>query len=522
MSYLSRINWGNVVSYYVDRHLDEGRANKTAFRYQGQNISYSDLHLNVQKAARVFRDAGVDYQDRVVLILPDCPNFVFAFFGLISIGAVPVPLSNRLALNDYLYVLADCRPKAAVVTCDLLSTFEQMRERLAEEHLPFPKFTWVIENCAVDAGHESFEQALTHAEPKSPNCRTSLDDMAVIQYTSGSTGVPKGVVHLHRGLLHVPANIVARLGINEDDVLLSTAKVSFGYGLGNSILFPLSCGASAVLFPKLADPYNVCEIIKQSHPTVFFGVPSLYSSILTVPRCETEFNFNGVRVCVSAGERLSPTLFEKWKSVFGHEIVDGIGATECLHIFICSEKGRIKPGSTGKPITGVEVKLVNEEGRSVTAGETGSLHVKAAFNGARYWNKQEETAKTMVGPWTRTGDLLYQDADGYFFHVGREDDVLKIGGLKVSPIEIEECLLTHESVKECAVVSMTQADGTTSIAAYICLRDHHQPSKALEQKLKRFMRGSLSAYKVPRVISFVKELPRTTTGKIARYKLRAG
>lgn len=520
MSSLDRLRRGNAVSYYVDRHLQAGREDKIAFHYQDQKISYSELAVQVRKAGRVFSDAGVDYEDRAVLILPDCLSFVFAFFGLISIGAVPVPLSSRLALNDYLYVLADCRPKAAVVSSEILPMLEQIRARLAKENLPFPKSVWVVESETASAGHGSFEQTLAQAEASPSNRRTSIDDVALIQYTSGSTGVPKGVVHLQRGLLNVSENIVSRLQLNEDDVFLSAAKVSFGYGLGNSVLFPLSCGASSILFPKLADPYNVYEVVKRNNPTVFFGVPSLYSSILSVPRCETEFGFQGIRVCVSAGERLSPTLFEKWKSTFGHEIVEGIGATECLHIFICSEEGHIKPGSTGKPIDGVEAKLVDDEGQPVATGETGSLYVRANFNGARYWNKHEETSRTMVGPWTRTSDLLYQDGDGYFFHVGREDDVIKVGGLKVSPIEIEECLLTHESVKECAAVSKTEVDGTNSIAAYVCLRDHHEPSKALERDLKKFMGRSLSRHKIPRVISFVEELPRTTTGKIARYKLR--
>lgn len=520
MSSLDQLNLANAVSYYMDRHLQEGRGDKIAFYYQEEALTYAELYELSGRAANVFDRAGVSYENRVALILPDCTSFVAAFFGLLRLGAVPVPLSPRLAFDDYLYVLADCRPAGAVITQEHLPAWERMREEFERRNLPFPHSVWAADADQSIPPHQSFEASLKSADAECRVRATSADDMALIQYTSGSTGIPKGVVHLHRGLLAVCENIVQRLGVNEEDICFSAAKLSFGYGLGNSVLFPLGRGASSVLFPGLADPYSVYDIIRRHRPTVFFGVPSLYSAILNVPHCGEEFDLSCVRLCVSAGEHLSARLFQRWKSTFGHEIVEGIGATECLHIFICGEAGRVKPGSTGTLIGDNEARLVDEQDVPVGAGDAGRLYVKSKYNAARYWNKQEETLNTMVGRWTRTGDLLYRDAEGHFYYVGREDDVIKIGGMKVSPAEIEECLSGHESVRECAVVGSAAEDGTVTVTAFVCLRDGREPSRNLSRELKDYMRGLISPYKVPRVISFVTELPRTTTGKVARFKLR--
>lgn len=520
MSYLTYINYANATNYYIDRNIDEGRGNNIAFRYCEQTISYAGLFELVNKSGNLFSQSGIDYENRIILILPDCPMFVVAFFGLLRIGAVPVPLSPRLSLDDYLYVFADCRPKGLIVTRDNLPLIETMREEFASKNLPFPQLLWVVESNQNNSDYESFEISLDKVSNDCPVRMTKADDIALIQYTSGSTGIPKGVVHLHRGLINLCENVLSRLKISKDDVCFSAAKLSFGYGLGNSVFFPLSVGASSILFSGPVDAFKVSEIIKRGKPTIFFGVPTLYSAILNVSQPDRIFDFSSIRLFVSAGEHLTKQLFNRWKLKFGKDIIEGLGTTECLHIFICSEEGCIKPGSTGTPIENCEAILINDKNQEASIGEVGSLYVKTEHNASRYWCKQSESVKTMIGPWINTGDLCYQDEDGYFFYVGRNDDVIKIGGIKVLPKEVEECLETHESVRECAVVSLTSDDGTASISAYVCLKDNWEPTQKLKRELKKHLRKLISSYKIPRKIAFLDELPKTTTGKIARYKLR--
>lgn len=516
---LQGLNQANAATYFLDRNVEAGRGEDVALYYLDQSTSYSQLLDLACRAGNLFLNSGIDYENRVVIILPDSPIHVVALLGLIRIGAVPVTLSTRLSPDDYLYVFADCRPKGLVIGQEHVYVMESVRRQLEENSFPFPKNTWVVGSGQAPSHYRLLEDLLSQSSSEPVVRKSSRDDTAIIQYTSGSTGTPKGVVHLHRGLLQVTGYLARRLGMNEADKIFSVAKLSFGYGLGNSVLLPFSLGACSILHPGLADPFTIYDMLIRHRPTVFFGVPSLYSAMLQVNVCETDFDPATLRVCVSAGEHLSASLFHKWKERFGHEILDGLGSTECLHIFISGEIGRIKPGSVGTPIEGCDTKLLDDNGEPVNEGEIGHLYVKSPANAARYWNKHDETTATMIGPWIRTGDLLYQDEEGYYYYVGRSDDVIKVGALKVTPIEVEECLLKFEGIKECAVAGVTTKEGIASIHAYVCLNEGWEPSRRLKRVLKEYVQNSISPYKCPREIQFVTALPKTVNGKIARYRL---
>lgn len=506
----------NAAEYFVDRHCEHGREQLTVLRSASRTLTYGELAQLAAQAGNVFTDASIERENRVVLLLPDDPLFAAAFFGLIRIGAVPVPVSSRLSLDEYLYIFADCRPTGAVIGVEHIDQLRTIREATS-----FPRHVWVVNGADPSDEFAPFERSLDAADRECPVQRTHRDDMALIQYTSGSTGVPKGVVHLHRGLLALADGFGRRLQLTTDDVCFSAAKLSFGYGLGNSILFPSAAGASAVLLPGPVSPYAAFETIQRFRPTVFFGVPSLYAAMLKVPGCDRHFDLSSLRLCVSAGEHLSASVFERWRDTFGFETVDGIGTTECLHIVIAGTPGRIIPGSTGTPVPGYDIEIREEDGRPVSRGECGHLWVKGPSNAARYWNKHDETMATMVGSWTRTGDLFYQDDRDYFFFVGRADDLIKVHGYKVSPIEIEETLLEHPGVKECAVVGRLTADGVTLIAAYVCRVAGAQSDRSLKRDLRAHLQRRLAPHKQPETIELVEALPRTTTGKIARFRLRS-
>jgi benzoate-CoA ligase len=338
-------------------------------------------------------------------------------------------------------------------------------------------------------------------------------------YTSGSTGTPKGAVHLQHDMITITDLFVKPvLGMRADDICFSASKLFFSYGLGNSLYFPFRFGAATVLWPERPEPEKVLQVIEKYRPTFFFSVPTLYARLL---RVEKKYDLSSLRICLSSGEPLPPALFHQWKEKFGQELLDVVGSTEATHDFLANRPGRAKPGSSGEVTPAFEAKIVDEEGKEVPVGQVGNLLVKGDSNSPYYWNKHEQTKRTMLGEWLKTGDTYYRDEEGYYWYCGRSDDMLKVGGMWVSPIEIENTLLEHPAVLEAAVIGQADQDGLFKPKAYVVLKPEHQGSEKLKEELQSLVKTRLAPYKYPRWVDFVEDLPKTVTGKIQRFRLRA-
>jgi benzoate-CoA ligase len=506
----------NVASFFLDRHVAEGRADRVAYLAAGRKITYGELHELANRAGNALADVGIGIEDRVLLFCLDAPEFLAAFWGAIKIGAVPIPVNTLLRAADVLYFLNDSRARAAVVSAPLLGEIASILGQA-------PLLRTVLVAGAPPKPHDSFEDALGRASGTLENAATSRDDAAFWLYSSGSTGRPKGAVHLHHDMV-VCYETFARqvLGITAADRVFSAAKLFFAYGLGNAGYFPLGAGAEAVLLPDRPTPELVYDVLTRERPTLFFGVPTLYAGMLAVPEAERRYDLSSVRLCVSAGEALPPEIHLRWRDCFGLEIIDGIGTTEMLHIFLSNRPGACRPGSSGIPVPGYEAIIVEEDGRPVERGEVGNLRVKGDSAMAYYWNQHDKTKQVLHGPWLETGDKYRQDDDGYFWFCGRVDDMLKVGGIWVSPFEIEATLLEHPAVLEAAVVAREDDHRLVKPMAFVVAKDPSAASEVLAEELKRFVKAKLAPYKYPRWIELVDELPKTATGKIQRFKLRAG
>jgi 4-hydroxybenzoate-CoA ligase len=505
----------NAVTWLLDRNVDEGRANKLAFTDTVSELTYGDLQKQSRRIANMLRRLGFRREERVAMIMLDTTDFPAVFLGAIRAGIVPVPLNTLLTSDQYAYVLADCRARVLFISEALLPVVKDMVGRLSDlDHV-------VV--CGNDAhGFKKLSDELAGESDSFVTAPTHADEPAFWLYSSGSTGMPKGVRHLHANLAATAETYASQvLGIREDDVCLSAAKLFFAYGLGNALTFPMSVGATTVLNSERPTPATMFALMNKYNPSIFFGVPTLFSAMLHDEALKHERGGTRLRICTSAGEALPESVGNTWKARFGVDILDGVGSTELLHIFLSNSPDDIKYGTSGRPVPGYKVRLVNEAGTEVADGEVGELLVDAPSAGEGYWNQRSKSRRTFEGHWTRTGDKYTRDAEGRYTFCGRSDDMFKVSGIWVSPFEVESALITHPAVLEAAVVPEADPEGLLKPKAFVVLRADAK-TQGLQEALEEHVQQKIGVWKYPRWIEVVDALPKTATGKIQRFKLRDG
>ncbi len=489
------------------------RSSKVAFidAVSGTTLTYGDLTEQSFRFANALRAQGFAPESRILLAMLDTLEWPVAFLGCILAGVVPVAANTLLTTHDFDFMLRDSRAQCLIVSAPLLPTFEPLIGKLPDLR------TVILAGVEDAASHTTLAQMVRRHEATKDVANTCADDICFWLYSSGSTGAPKGTVHLHSHLIQT-AELYGRgvLGIAESDLVYSAAKLFFAYGLGNALTFPMSVGATTILLPLRPTPADVFGILKKHQPSIFYGVPTLYAALLADPAKPDRSELN-LRVCTSAGEALPAEIGKKWTAHYGCEILDGIGSTEMLHIFLSNRPGDVRYGSTGKAVPGYALRIVGDDGRECGIGDIGELQISGPSAALMYWNNRAKTKATFTGDWTKSGDKYTVDADGYYTYSGRTDDMLKVGGIYVSPFEVEACLASHPAVLEAAVIGMPDADGLVKPKACVVLKGGHSVTA---DELKAHVKQQLAPYKYPRWIEFVTELPKTATGKIQRFKLR--
>jgi benzoate-CoA ligase len=505
----------NFAADILKRNLDAGRARKIALIDHSGRYSYGELAERVQRFAHALVTLGLRQEERILICLSDTIDWPTAFLGAIKAGVVPVPVNTLLTEDDYAFMLADSRARLLVVS-------EELYPRFAKAMAASNDLAHVLVSGDNAHAHLRFADALTAAKTDAMTATTTRDDMCFWLYTSGSTGKPKGAVHTHADL-KLTDDLYAGpiLGITENDVCYSVAKLFFAYGLGNALTFPMSAGATTVLLPARPTPDLVADLLKKQAVTIFYAVPTFYAAFLASPAAPARADVK-LRRCVSAGEALPQDVGRRWSERYGVDILDGIGSTEMLHIFLTNRPGDVKYGTSGKPIAGYDLRLVDDDGEIVTTrGEMGELQVRGPTNAMMYWNNREQSRTTFLGEWTRSGDKYIEDENGYFVYCGRRDDMLKVSGMYVSPFEVEGALQSHPDVLEAAVVGWPDDEKLIKPKAFVVLKSADKASADFARVLQDHCRKSLAMYKYPRWIEFRTELPKTATGKIQRFKLRA-
>jgi benzoate-CoA ligase family protein len=551
----------NMAHYFLYHNLEEGRENKVCLYFDDQKFTYGDSSRMANRAGNALRELGVDVENRVLIVLPDSPQFVWTWFGAARIGAVITMVNPLLPALDYKYYLEYTRARVAVIHWSLLETFREavqsaryLRVVLVVGHSPAETQTNSLP-CNDSISWLSFEDAVDSAADECSPADTHRDDIAIWLFTSGSTGDPKGAVHLQHDLPFNTEVFAKRtIGVNENDLTVAVPKLFFGYATGTNLLFPFAVGGATALFSERSTPEKLFEMIQRYRPTILTTVPTMINSMLNA-MSTTDVgarDLSSLRFCYSAGEALPIELYERWMKTCGVEIYDGIGSAEMFHIYISNRPGDVKPGSLGRVVDGYEAKIVDAEGQQVPPGEMGTLRIKGDSASLCYWNAHEKSKETFAGDWCTTGDQFHVDEENYYWYHGRTDDMLKVSGIFVAPAEIENCLLQHEAVLECAVVGHDGGDGLVKPKAFIVLRERNVQSPMskvqgqgstrsslvppatrvstttdegvtndqLADELKEFVKSHLAVYKYPRWIEFVSSLPKNDRGKIDRKKLR--
>jgi 4-hydroxybenzoate-CoA ligase len=503
----------NAAVDFVDRNISEGRADKIAFIDPTRRLSYGDLLEAVSRVGPMLSRLGVEPENRVALVMLDTVDFPILFWGAVRAGIVPVLLNTRLTVEQYRYLLADSRAKAVFVSPQLLPAIQEAANGL-------PRLKSIVAVGGAPEGVLDFGTLLAAEKTAAEPAQTCPDDVAYWLYSSGTTGMPKGVMHVHSNPRVMAQTAGARIGYRTDDVVFSAAKMFFSYGLSNSIFCANWVGATSVLYSERPTPQTVFETLRTYQPTLFFGVPTLYASILANRECTRENGSRALRLCVSAGEALPAHVGTAWKERYGVDIVNGVGSTEMGHLFVTNVPGSVEYGAAGVPVDGYRLKLVDEAGREVGDNEVGELWVSGASAAFAYWNQLAKSRATFIGEWTRTGDKYIRRNDGVYLFVGRTDDMFKVSGIWVSPYEVEEALASHPAVLEAAVVPSQDDDDLIKPKAFIVLRDGVALDGELFAELKSHVQHAVGPWKYPRWIETVDELPKTATGKLQRFLLR--
>jgi benzoate-CoA ligase family protein len=502
-------------STLLDAQLEAGRAEQPALLTADGIVTYRELAGLTGAVASYLTMLGIEREQRILMILDDSPAFPAVFLGGMRVGAVPVPVNPMDRVDNYAYYLDDSYAKVLVVEASLLPALSPVLASRPDLHVIV-----VDGDAGPHASFDSFDASGT-AEI-GPVSNTHREDMAFWLYSSGSTGRPKGVVHSH-GDIPVTVERYARgvLGISDADICYSTTKLFHAYGLGNGLSFPLSVGACAGLVKGRSVPDRIFEAVTRYRPTLFFSVPALYAAMVRASGI-SEVDFSSARACVSAAEALPAAVLARWQALTGVPILDGIGSTEMLHIYCSNTLSDLAPGTSGRPVPGYELRLVDEHGLDVGAGEPGDLMVRGDSCAAYYWHQRAKTRFSMRGEWFHTGDRYAMDADGHFVYQGRSDDMIKVGGLWVSPADVEGCLVQHPAVSEAAVIGVLLEDMSRIKAFVICASGAPEGPDAdsLADELRKWCKDHLRRYEYPHVVEFVEDLPRTPTGKVQRYKLR--
>jgi 4-hydroxybenzoate-CoA ligase len=502
---------GNAADWFVDRHVRAGGGGRTAFTDPWRTLTYAELHAASCRFASALAAAGIGRERRLAMLMLDTVDFPIAFWGAIRAGVVPVPINTLLPAEQIAYILSDSRAEALCISAPLLPALAPV----------LPALKLLLVSQPEGGAFDVFLETGTAAQEPVP---ASPDEVAFWLYSSGSTGAPKGVKHVHASLRATADTYGAQvLGIAAEDVVFSVAKLFFAYGLGNAMTFPMSVGAAAVLLPDRPTPDSVRAVMRRHQPTIFGGVPTLYAGLLADKSLDRGAGSARLRRCISAGEALPESVGNRWRQTVGVDILDGIGSTEMLHIFLSNRPDRLRYGTSGVPVPGYEVRIVDEAGNDTPDGESGALLVRGPSAAEGYWNQRQKSRATFLGEWTHTGDTYLRDADGFYRFCGRADDMMKVSGIWVSPFEVEAALIAHETVLEAAVVGHQDADGLLKPRAFIVLTEAGQAvaPAALQEMLKDHVKAQCGPWKYPRWIETVEALPKTATGKIQRFRLRA-